>query len=320
MLQPVGIIKPADCNGCALLYEGESSYNYIQVATRPGNGGDDIYLILNEGKAIHSVYRTAFARSGDPRDLLTNGPWDYFNVAPYFYPNRDPESITSLALIGSAAGTVPKQFLTLYGADSRIDSVEIDPQIVDIGRRFFAMEDQDPRFPNYRTHVQDGRVFIELTDQKYDVIGMDAYRQPYIPFHLTTRQFFETVRAHLTPDGVAVVNAGKPGTDYRLVEVLASTMKAVFPQVFLIDVPSYGNTIIVGVNRPVGDGVANFVANYQRIQDPTLRHIMATALASDERKLPVREWTGEGPVFTDDWAPVEWVIDQIIIEQVEQVQ
>jgi hypothetical protein len=151
---------------------------------------------------------------------------------------------------------------------------------------------------------------------------MDAYHQPYIPFHLTTREFFEDVATHLTDQGVAVVNAGKPGSDYRLVHVLASTMRSVFPQVYILDVPTFGNSIVIGVKQPVGDGVANFRANMERIGDPVMTNVMEQALVGDEQggKLPMREWTVADATqqpFTDDWAPVEWVIDQLIVRAAE---
>jgi hypothetical protein len=121
---------------------------------------------------------------------------------------------------------------------------------------------------------------------------------------------------------VAVVNAGKPGTDYRLVHALASTMRTVFPQVFILDVPSFGNSIVIGVKQPVGDGVANFRANMERMDDPVLRFVMDQALAgSAPPKLPLREWTEQDAAqvnaFTDDWAPVESVIDRIILRAAE---
>ena len=308
-------------SGCVSLYEEESTYNYIQVARLPNGAGTDerIGLILNEGQAIHSIYNARFATTNDPVDLLTRGPWDFFNIAPYVYPNRSKDDVDGLLMIGSAAGTIPKQFLAFYGQDARIDAVEIDPSIVEVGRKFFAMEDQSS--PNYKVHTADGRVYLNQTDATYDIIGMDAYHQPYIPFHLTTREFFQEVDARLSPQGVAVVNAGKPGSDYRLVHALASTMRSVFPQVFILDVPSFGNSIIIGVKQPVGDGVANFRANMERMDDPALRLVMEQALASNERKLTLREWTEADSQavrpFTDDWAPVESVIDRIILRAAE---
>src|SRR5262249_60039498 len=97
--------------------------------------------------------------------------------------------------------------------------------------------------------VADARYWIDTTSGKYDVIVMDAYRQPYIPFHLTTREFFSEVRDHLRPGGVAVVNAGRTATDYRLVDAIASTMAAVYTNGFLVDVPAFNNTLEYGTRE-----------------------------------------------------------------------
>lgn len=316
-------IKSAECYNCTLVTEAESSYNYIQVAAQDiyfddGTVDPRINLILNEGQAIHSSYRTRFRQTGDPLDLLTGGgPWDYFAVAPYFYAQRDPQSITSLALLGSATGTIPKQFLAIYGPQTRIDAVEIDPRIIEIGRAYFDMEDLDPRYPNYTVHAQDARYWLSTTQQTYDVIGMDAYHQPYIPFHLTTVEFFRAVKEHLTTDGVAVVNAGRPPSgDDRLVNAVASTMLAVFPQVFIIDTPSNASAILVGVNRPVDDGIANFIANATLVQVPALQVVMHWALT--EGSGPVRAFTPDQArfaPFTDDLAPVEALVDSMIFSE-----
>jgi predicted membrane-bound spermidine synthase len=315
------LIKSADCGGCTLIAENESAYNYIQIASSQNpDYGPQINLILNEGQAIHSIYHPRYEQTNDPRDLLTDGgPWDYFSVTPYFFPNRDPATIKSFALLGSATGTIPKQFLAIYGPSTTIDAVEIDPRIIEFGRRYFDMRDAavDASHPNYHVHAEDARYWLATTSGIYDVIGMDAYHQPYIPFHLTTVEFFQMVKAHLTPDGVAVVNAGKaPDGDDRLGQAMASTMRAVFPQVFIIDTAGFGNQIIVGVNRPVGDGVTNFLKNYQRMQIPVLRQVMGWALTSGS--YPVREFApGEARFtpFTDDRAPVEQLIDSLIFDE-----
>lgn len=314
-------IKSADCLNCQLEHEEESAYNYIQIATRQSQRGQQVNLILNEGQAIHSIYNKRFAETRNSIDLLTGGgPWDYFSIAPYFFGDRDPSEITSMAMLGSATGTVPKQFLAIYGPDSRIDSVEIDPRIIALGRQYFDMDDSSAQHPNYRVHAEDARYWLATKGETYDVIGMDAYHQPYIPFHLTTFEFFQLVKQHLTPKGVAVVNAGKaPNGNDKLGQALATTMRAVFPQVFVIETRTFSNQILVGVNSPVGDGPANFHANYQQIQDPTLRTVMDWALNQGGR--PIREFHPETasyqmPPFTDDQAPVEQLIDSLIFEQI----
>jgi MFS family permease len=329
-----GGVKQADCRGCALVTETESSHNYIQVAEQEvayagGTVDRRRVLILNEGLAIHSVYRLKYRETGNPLDLLTDGgPWDYFAVAPYVYAGVHPEDVRSLALLGSAAGSIPKQFLAIYGPATVIDAVEIDPAISAAGRRYFDMEDLDPAFPNYTTYAQDARAWLATTERTYDVIGMDAYHQPYIPFHLTTVEFFREVRARLNPRGVAVVNAGRPTSgDERLVNALASTMLAVFPQVYVIDT-RFSNAILFGVNQPAGDGVANFEQNNTLVAEAATKETRYQALQlvmywalNEGRFGPVREFRPEQAAFTpftDDLAPVERLIDGLILSEAER--
>jgi predicted membrane-bound spermidine synthase len=322
-----GAIKAADCRNCRLIAEFESDYNYIQVAEQEVTYSDGVVdrrrvLILNEGLALHSIYRLKYRETGDPLDLLTDGgPWDYFSVAPYLYPNTRPEDVRSLALLGAAAGSIAQQFLAIYGPDTVIDAVEIDRKISDVGRRYFDMADGTAQAPYFTTYNEDARYWLATTDRQYDVIGMDAYHQPYIPFHLTTVEFFREVRAKLTPRGVAVVNAGRPASgDDRLVNALASTMIAVFPQVYIIDT-RFSNAILIGVNQPVGDGVINFIENATQIDEPALQLVMYWSLYEGSFG-PLREFTpamAQFQPFTDDHAPVEQLIDGLIFSEVGRI-
>jgi len=110
---PAAISKTADCAGCTLVTEAESAYNYIQIADSESKFfGPQVNLILNEARPSTQSITRASSRANNPLDLLTGGgPWDYFAVTPYFYPDRDPASVKSLAMLGSATGTIPKQFL-----------------------------------------------------------------------------------------------------------------------------------------------------------------------------------------------------------------
>ncbi|HLT18958.1 MAG TPA: fused MFS/spermidine synthase [Thermomicrobiales bacterium] len=290
-----GLIRPAQYRNSRVIHERESAYNYIQVLER----GNEHLLVLNEGHAIHSIY--------NPDEPLTRGPWDYFMIGNYFQPDTAPEDVESLLMIGLAAGTVSHQFTQVYGPIP-IDGVEIDPEIVDVGREYFNMNE-----PNLNVVVADGRYYLEKTDKQYDVIGIDAYRQPYIPFHLTTKEFFQAVADHLNEDGVAIVNAGRTSEDFRLVEVIAATMDAVFDDVYLIDVEDFNNTMVIGVN-----GESSVEAFYENIENlPSGSILQAVGRSSIQYGNP-RRWSGDAMVFTDDRAPVELVVDQIILEEAQR--
>ena len=294
-----GPIKPpgGTNGGGTLITERESAYNYIQVL----RAGDETRLVLNEGVAIHSVY--------NPHQVLTHGPWDYFAVAPYF--NNAPFSPVQLhnaCIIGLGAGTIPHELTSIYGAIP-IDGVEIDGEIVHLARQYFAMNE-----PNLHVFVQDGRYYLQTTQRKYDLIGIDAYQQPYVPFQLTTVEFFRTVRAHLSPTGVAVVNAGRTSKDFRLVEALAQTMHAVFPNVYIIDGERFANSIIIGTNAPTS--LNNFFVNTATLQNPLLQSVAQASIDYGH----IREEQRSNAYFTDDRAPVEQLIDQIIFDAVTKGQ
>jgi predicted membrane-bound spermidine synthase len=288
-----GLVRPPEYG--TVIHEAETRYNYVQVLQRD----DETLLALNEGHAVHSIY--------DPDTALTGGPWDYFLVGPYFMPDTQPDDIESMMMIGLAAGTVSKQATQAYGPIP-IDGVEIDGEIAEIGREFFAMNE-----PNLNVIVADGRYALAKSDNSYDIIGIDAYRQPYIPFHLTTKEFFQEVSDHLTSDGVAIVNAGRTRTDFRLVEVIAATMQAVFPYVYLIDVERYSNTMVIGVQEE--SSVEDFIANIQAMPAGSMiREVGESSIEFGN----LRRWDGEALVFTDDRAPVELVVDQIILEEAQR--
>ncbi len=104
--------------------------------------------------------------------------------------------------------------------------------------------------PNLNAIAQDGRVGLEHSSKTYTIIAVDAYRPPYIPPHLTTQEFFQEARDHLTSDGVLVVNVGRSPTDRTLVDQIASTIQTVFPSVFIVDVPGSFNTMIYATIQP----------------------------------------------------------------------
>ena len=279
--------------GGTLIAERESAYNYIQVV----QVGSETQLVLNEGVGIHSIY--------NPDSILTGGPWDYFMVAPLFnnYPFSTSQ-VRRVCIIGLGAGTIPRELTAAYGPIP-IDGVEIDGTIVSLGRQYFDMNE-----PNLHVIVQDGRYFLRTTSQRYDEIGIDAYQQPYVPFQLTTAEFFREVRAHLTPTGVAVINAGRTATDFRLVNELAETMRAVFPNVYIIDTPRFDNSLVIGTNAQTS--LINYWANASQVSNPLIHGVAGVSLASGN----VREEQQAHIYFTDDRAPVEQLIDEIIFEAV----
>src|SRR5688500_6664460 len=130
--------------------------------------------------------------------------------------------------------------------------------------------------PNLHLYHEDARPFLRRIDARYDVISVDAYRQPYIPFYLTTVEFFETVRDRLIHGGVVIVNAGHPEGQEDLEQVLTATMAEVFPHV-LRDPIEPTNTLIVASRAPLS--VDRLRASFGELPAP----LRATAIAAAER-------------------------------------
>jgi spermidine synthase len=281
--------------GATLLYEDESAYNYIQVQ-EDANGNR--YLYLNEGQGIHSQWK---------RDEYGYGrTWDFFLAAPYFNtPPYSPENVDSLAIVGLAAGTIARQYTHVYG-DIPIDGIEIDPAIIRAGELYFDMNAE--MMPNLTIYAEDGRYMLNRLDKTYSVVGIDAYRPPYIPWHLTTVEFFREVHSHLTEDGAAVINVGRTSTDRRLVDAMTSTLLQVFPSVHAMDVPYSFNTILVATVQHTGSNNLAFnLSDLPADTNPLLRDTLMLVSAS---LVPAYE---SDTIFTDDRAPVETLVDSLVL-------
>lgn len=273
------------------IYEAESAYNYIQVIRQD----DCNYLLLNEGQAYHSFYC-------DDGRVPRISVWSIMLAAPYFAHPADEVDVSNMAVIGLAAGTIPKQFTRIFG-DIPIDGIELDPEIVEVGRRFFMLTE-----PNINVLVGDGRYELNQLKDKYDIITIDAYKVPYIPWHLTTKEFFSEVRDHLTDSGVVAINVGRAPEDRRLVDAISTTLMTVYPTVHSIDVPGSLNTILVAtVQSSTTENLTNALEFLPPEADPLLKSALEVA---QQGLVPT---IASDVIFSDERAPVETIIDSMVL-------
>jgi spermidine synthase len=279
---PVGTIKAADTG--RVLYEAETTQEYARVVERPDGSR---VLELNEGQAVHSLYR--------PGSYLTGDYWDGPLVLPFAASRRAPQRI---AILGNGAGTVARAYGHFFPGTA-VDAVEIDGELTELGRRFFDLHN-----PRMRTYAEDARPWLRRADERYDAIVVDAYRQPYIPFYLATREFFELAAERLAPGGVVIVNVGHPEGSDELERVLGRTMAAAFPSVnrYLTE-PT--NTLLLAGKAPLS---AARLARSAAELPLALRPLAREAAAELEPRL------AGGEVYTDDRAPVEWLVDSSLLE------
>jgi len=278
---PVGTVKATDEG--EVLFEDETPTQYVRVIEEPDG---ERLLELNEGQAVHSVYR--------PGSYLTGDVWDGYLVLPFAGLRERPERI---AILGNAAGTTARAY-GHYFPDTEVDGVEIDGELTELGRRYFDLDN-----PNLRVHHEDARPWLRRSEGGYDVIMVDAYRQPYIPFYLATREFFELVRDRLAPGGVVIVNAGHPEGNDDLESVLGRTMAEAFPTV-LRDPIEPTNTLLLAAEGP---------ASAARLRDRLGELPRGLRPVAEQSAARIAPRLDGGRVYTDDRAPVEWLIDRSIL-------
>jgi spermidine synthase len=272
-------------SGGRVVHETETRLQYARVVEL-GNG--ERRLELNEGRAVHSLYR--------PESVLTGSVWDGYLVAPFAGLSRAPGRI---AILGTAGGTTARAYAR-YFPRTRIDAVEIDGELFELAERWFGLRDR----PELSRYAEDARPFLRRTEARYDAIFLDAYRQPYIPFHLASREFFTLVGDRLRPGGVVVVNVGHPEGSDALERTLSATLAEVFEHQ-VRDPIAPASTLLIASRRPVGR------RNLERAAATLPRELGLLATATARRIAPP---LGGGDVYTDDRAPVEWLIDKSIVE------
>jgi spermidine synthase len=277
---PTGAIKSAS-GGDRVIWEAETDYQYARVVQSP----DGLRTLeLNEGHAVHSEYT--------PGQWLTGNYWDAMLALCLAGAHAPPASV---AILGDAAGTTARQ-IGHYFPGTRVDAVELDGELTTVGRRYFGLGG-----PNLHTYTADARPWLAATPRRYDAILVDAYRQPYIPFYLTTQEFFALVRDHLEPGGLVVVNVAQPPGSTTLERDLSATLRSVFGDGAVWRDPAESvNTMLVGTTAG----------------EPSARLRAALAVLPSELGPPVRAAADHlgpalagGEVFTDDRAPVEWLVD-----------
>lgn len=289
MALPTGTLKAAE-GADKVIWEKETEYQYARVVE---DAEGKRTLELNEGHAVHSVYREG--------EWLTDNIWDAMFAMSLSGEQSPPGSV---AILGNAAGTVARAIGHFF-PETKIDGVEIDGDITEVGRELFDMT-----APRLTTHTADARPWLRASDERFDVIMVDAYRQPYIPFYLTTREFFDLTRERLNPGGVLLVNVGHPEQSDALEKTLSATMRAEFGAANVWRDPAEDtNTVLIGTTAATAPA-----ARLRQIAAALPEDLREVVLENADRVTPALKG---GRVYTDDVAPVEWLIDTSLAEVAE---
>jgi spermidine synthase len=280
----VGIAAAPAQDSRNLLESKESLYNNIYVYEQPPY----VSMTFGHNRRIYteSVYNTR-----DDRDL----PVEYtrFMTASLMYA-KDVHSVLEIGFGGGRTSW----YLHRYLPNVQVTSVELDPTVVELARKYFGIKEE----PNFQVVNRDGRLFLQESKEHYDLILIDAYRGPFVPFHLLTKEFYQIVKEHLADGGVVAQNV-EPST--MLFDSAVKTINAVFPQLDFYRAD--GNIVTVaydGAERKPED-----LAGVARDRDKAygLRYSLLDML-SQRRHIQIAGGNVIDPnakVLTDDFAPVE---------------
>ena len=185
--------------------------------------------------------------------------------------------------------------------------VEIDEKITQLSRQYFSLP-EDIQVTTY-----DGRAFLNSSDQKYDVIMVDAYQDITIPFQMSSTEFFTLVKQHLNDGGVMVVNMNMRGSkEGNINQYLSDTIGSVFNTVYTVDVAGSTNRELFASDNA---NIINALTEHAgKMENAEFQNMMNVVAANST------EYVSGDYILTDDKAPVELlgmqVIDELIKDEV----
>lgn len=264
-----------------LIESKESLYNNIYVYKE----GDYYAMTFGYNRKIYteSVYN-----SKDDRDLPV--AYTRYMTEALAYA-KDVHAILEIGFGGGRTSWYLHRFLPGVS----VTSVELDPEVEALAKKYFGIKDE----PNFHLVNQDGRLFLMHSTDKYDIVLIDAYRGPFVPFQLLTKEFYQIVKDHLAPGGVVAQNV-EPTT--MLFDSAVRTIQSVFPQTdFYV---AEGNVVTIAYDGPPRDPAELAKTAKQRTTELNLRYSLSDMLAQ-RRGLDANTIAAGAKVLTDDFAPVE---------------
>jgi spermidine synthase len=210
-----------------VLYEKASPFNTI--------------LVTEDDQGLRTL---RFERGGCRQSVVKVGDPNHLELP---YARSMPAALAlvekprRVLIVGLGGGTIPG-FLHKHYPQTTIDAVDIDPDVVEVAKRFFGFRED----ATLHAYVQDGRRFIEECREPYDLIFLDAFGSDSIPYQLATREFLQAVRRALAPGGVAVGNVWSSASN-PLYDSMVRTYQDVFDTLCVLEVPGAGNRILLAL-------------------------------------------------------------------------
>jgi spermidine synthase len=210
-----------------VLYRANSNYGELLVIEyRNGDYRERRYL---NDQLIQNTY-----------DPITRKSRSLFSGALRWLAHAYTPKLEKALCIGMGVGVVPMQFVH--------DGIEVD--VVEINGAVVPMAEQHFDFDSSKLKViiSDGRQYLNQTDKRYDAIILDAFLGDSSPSHLMTKEAFTSIREHLSPQGVLVINSFGESTDKRkfFATSLDKTLRDVFGKAsVIVHASGQGNVFFV---------------------------------------------------------------------------
>lgn len=211
-----------------------------------------------------------------------------------------------MLIIGVGGGSIPKKIQKEF-PHMEIDAVEIDPEVIRLAKEYFHVKENKL----LRLHAQDGRLFLTRTKEQYDIILLDAYFTDAMPFHLTTREFFQLAQKKLTPNGIVVANliSAVTGPAGRIARAFVRTQRQVFPQSYVfaarrpdnVSLDTIQNVIVIATRDKQRLDIKEIVKRAEAMNRGLFPEpVKDVAAAYFDKPLPE-----DVPILTDDYAPTD---------------
>ena len=172
-------------------------------------------------------------------DGKENEPYSTY-IKTYDMMFNSKNEIKDVMMIGGAGYSYPRYFVTHF-KDKTMDVVEIDPKVTKIAMKFFNLENVlNDKTINAKERLNlitdDGRIYLNKTNKKYDVIMNDAFTGNTPPKSLTTIEAVQNIKKSLNKDGIYVTNiiGSLDGKYSKFLKAEANTMKQVFDNIYVI--------------------------------------------------------------------------------------
>lgn len=266
----------------------DTAYNRIWIYDYNNQDTNKSEKMMEIGGALNS---SMFLDS----DELANEYSKYYHLAKIF----NPDFKTTL-MIGGGGYSYPKDFLLKY-PEATIDVVEIDPKVTELAKKYFRLK-ENPRLTIYH---EDGRIYLNKTQKKYDIIFGDAFSSYYsLPYQLTTKEAIQKKFDILNDNGVIIINIISSIKEEKgqFLRAEYATYKNIFPQVYLFPV----------TNPNDGDKVQNIMLVALKSKKDPIFNNTDPKLNEYLQHLWKGEVDMDMPILTDDYAPVDYYISKII--------